>query len=480
MLVENLTITQAHQGLQNKEFSSQELIQAYFARIKKDNSQFNDFITLTEETALLQAQSIDKQIVQGERLDYLAGIPYAAKDIFLTQGIKTTAASKILADFIAPYESTTTQRLKQAGAVLVGKTNLDEFAMGSSTENSAFGPTKNPLDTARVAGGSSGGSAAAVAANHCLFALGTDTGGSIRQPASFCGVVGLKPTYGRTSRYGVISMASSLDTIGHFTKNVEDAAIVLQTIAGRDKLDATTSPQPLDNYLQELQQPVSGLKIGLPKEYFELEGFDSSVKQVIEQAIKQIEELVGQPVKIISLPHTAYALATYYIIMPAEVSSNLARYDGIRYGLSVEVQDLLSAYLKSRSQGLGSESKRRIILGTYVLSSGYYDAYYKKALQVRTLIRQDFEQAFQQVDLILAPTTPSTAFKLNEKTADPLQMYLSDIFTIPASLAGLPALSLPAGKVDNLPVGLQIVGRQFDEKTILRLAYHFEKTNSSG
>lgn len=479
MLLNKLTIKTAHQGLIEKQFSAVELVTAYLARIKKDNPQLNDFITLTEESALQQAQDIDTQIVQGEQLSYLAGIPYAAKDIFLTQGIKTTAASKILADFIAPYESTTTQRLKQAGAILVGKTNLDEFAMGSSTENSAFGPTKNPLDKTRVAGGSSGGSAAAMAADHCLFALGTDTGGSIRQPASFCGVIGLKPTYGRTSRYGVISMASSLDTIGHFAKNVEDAAIILQTIAGRDKRDATSSPQPLDNYLAELKQPIKSLKIGLPKEYFEAEGMDPQVKSVIEQGIKQIEELVGQSVKILSLPHTSYALATYYIIMPAEVSSNLARYDGIRYGLSVEAQDLLRAYLKTRSQGLGSEVKRRVILGTYTLSSGYYDAYYKKALQVRTLIKRDFEQAFQQVDLILAPTAPTPAFKLGEKTANPLQMYLSDIFTIPASLAGLPALSLPAGKVDNLPVGLQIIGRQFEERTILCLAYHFEQANLS-
>lgn len=475
MLLNKITIKTAHQGLIEKQFSAVELVTAHLARIKKDNPYLNDFITLTKESALLQAQNIDKQIAQGEQLGYLAGIPYAAKDIFLTRGIKTTAASKILADFVAPYESTTTQRLKQAGAVLVGKTNLDEFAMGSSTENSAFGPTKNPLDNTRVAGGSSGGSAAAVAADHCLFALGTDTGGSIRQPASFCGIVGLKPTYGRTSRYGVMSMASSLDTIGHFAKNIEDAAIILQVIAGRDKYDSTSSPQALDNYLDGIKQPAKSLKIGLPKEYFEAEGIDPQVKQIIEKAIRQIEALTGQSAKTISLPHTSYALATYYIIMPAEVSSNLARYDGVRYGLSVKAQDLLSAYLKTRSQGLGSEVKRRIILGAYALSSGYYDAYYKKALQVRTLIKRDFEQAFQQVDLILVPTAPTPAFKLGEKISNPLQMYLSDIFTIPASLAGLPALSLPCGKVDNLPVGLQIIGRQFDEKTILRLAYHFEQ-----
>ncbi len=475
MDLQQLTIQQAHHSLINKQFSAVELTTAYLNQIKQNSQQINDFITLVEDQALQQAKIIDKQISQGDKLSYLAGIPYAAKDIFLTQGVKTTAGSKILANFIAPYESTTTQRLQQAGAILIGKTNLDEFAMGSSTENSVFGPTKNPLDMSRVAGGSSGGSAAAVAANHCLFALGTDTGGSIRQPASFCGLFGLKPTYGRTSRYGVVSMASSLDTIGHFAKTASDIAIILQAIAGKDKHDATTSALAIDNYLKIIRQPLGKLKIGLPQEYFEHLGLGQKIKQTIQQAIKQIESLTKRSAEIISLPHTQYALASYYIIMTAEVSSNLARYDGVRYGLSEQTQDLLSAYIKTRSRGFNSEVKRRIILGTYVLSSGYYDAYYKKALQVRTLIKQDFEQAFKRVDLILAPTAPNVAFKIGEKINDPLQMYLSDIFTIPASLAGLPSLSLPCGQVDNLPVGLQIIGRQFDEKTILKLAHHFEQ-----
>ncbi len=474
MKLNELTIEDAHQGIVNKKFTSTELTQACFSEIKSNNKDINAFITLTEKLALTQAHNIDQNIDQGDKIDVLSGIPYAAKDLFLTQDIKTTAASKILADFIAPYESTTTARLKDKQSILLGKTNLDEFAMGSSNENSAFGPVKNPLDLTRVPGGSSGGSAAAVAANHCLFALGTDTGGSIRQPASFCGVVGLKPTYGRTSRYGVISMASSLDTIGCFTKTVADAAVVLQVIAGKDKNDATTSNIELNNYLTSIKQDIKGLKIGLPRQYFELDGLDPQVKSSIEQAIKQIEKLTGNTAINIDLPHTEYALAAYYIIMPAEVSSNLSRYDGIRYGLSKRGEDLLKSYLATRSHGFGDEVKRRIMLGTYTLSHGYYDAYYKKALQVRTLIQQDFEQAFKQVDVILTPTAPTTAFKIGEKLTDPLQMYLSDIYTIPASLAGLPAISVPCGQIDGLPVGLQIIGRQFDEETILRVGHQYE------
>lgn len=478
MKLNKLTIETAHQSLQKKEFTSTDLTQAYFNEIKKTSNDINDFITLTEKEAFKQSQEIDKKIIQGDKLDLLTGIPYVAKDIFLTQGVKTTAGSKILADFIAPYESTTTARLKKTQAILIGKTNLDEFAMGSSNENSAFGPTKNPLDLTRVPGGSSGGSAAAVAANHCLFSLGTDTGGSIRQPASFCGVVGLKPTYGRTSRYGVISMASSLDTIGCFTKTVSDAAIVLQTIAGKDKADATTSNIELNNYLKDIKQDIKGLKIGIPRQYFEVAGLDSQVKIVIEQAIKEIEKLTGNKAIPIDLPHTEYALATYYIIMPAEVSSNLSRYDGIRYGLSDRGTDVLVSYLNTRSKGLSDEVKRRIMLGTYTLSHGYYDAYYKKALQVRTLIKQDFDQAFDKIDAILTPVSPTTAFKIGEKIDDPLQMYLSDIYTIPASLAGLPSLSVPVGQADNLPVGLQIIGKQFNEQTILKIGYNYEKNNS--
>jgi len=471
-----LTIIKAHQGLISKQFSSTELTKSCLDEINKSDENINAFITVTAEQALTKAKEVDQKIAQGDSISDLAGIPYAAKDIFCTQGIKTTAGSKILENFIAPYESTTTARLKSKDGVLVGKTNLDEFAMGSSTENSGFSPTRNPHDLERVPGGSSGGSAAALAANHCLYALGTDTGGSIRQPAALCGVVGVKPTYGRTSRYGVISMASSLDTIGYFAKNIEDAAIILQAIAGRDEKESTSSNIVLDHYSEEIKKDIKGLKIGIPKEYFELEGLEPEVKKIIAKAIKKIEEITGISAREISLPHTDYALACYYIIMPAEVSSNLARYDGIKYGLSEKSQDLLASYLKTRAKGFGAEVKRRIVLGTYILSHGYYEAYYKKALAVRTLVKKDFDQAFKLIDVILAPVTPTTAFKLGEKISDPLQMYAFDIFTIPASLAGLPALSLPCGRIGQLPVGLQIIGQQADEKTILRLAHHYEQS----
>lgn len=470
-----LTISACHQGLVAKQFSATELAQSCFDQIDKTDSKLKAFISLAKDSALRKAKAVDKKISQGDSLNPLSGIPYAAKDIFCTRGLKTTAGSKILADYFPPYESTTTQRLFDQDAILIGKTNLDEFAMGSSTENSGFFPTKNPLDPSRVPGGSSGGSAAALAAHQAIFSLGTDTGGSIRQPASFCGVVGLKPTYGRTSRYGVISMASSLDTIGCLTKNVADAALVLSAIAGHDKLDSTSSNLVLDNYPQAINQDIKGLSVGLPQEYFNHPGLDDKLRSVIQAAVKKIEQLTGQAVREIKLPHSDYALAAYYIIMPSEVSSNLARYDGIKYGLSVQAQDLLGTYLKSRAQGFGDEAKRRIMLGTYSLSEGYYDAYYKKALQARTLIKQDFEQAFEQVDLILTPTTPSPAFKLGEKINDPLEMYLEDIFTVPVNLAGLPAISVPAGTVDNLPVGLQLIGSWFDEQTILKAAHNLEK-----
>jgi aspartyl-tRNA(Asn)/glutamyl-tRNA(Gln) amidotransferase subunit A len=471
-----LTISQAHQGLKNKEFSSLELTTSCLEHIKKTDKNIKAFISLREEEALKSAKQVDQKTNRGDSISQLAGIPYAAKDIFCTLGTPTTAGSKILKDYIPPFESTTTQRLLAQDAILIGKTNLDEFAMGSSTENSGFFPTKNPHDLTRVPGGSSGGSAAAVAAHQSIYALGTDTGGSIRQPAALCGTVGLKPTYGRTSRYGVVAFASSLDTIGHLTKTVEDAAIVLDAIAGHDERDSTSSNLALDNYSKEILKSVKGLKIGIPKEYFERQGLDEEVKKSIEQAIQKIEELCGQPVVQISLPHTDYALACYYIIMPAEASSNLARYDSIKYGFSLKAKDLLTTYLETRAEGFGEEVKRRIILGTYALSHGYYDAYYKKALQVRTLIKKDFMLNFKKVDIILAPTTPSAAFKLGEKIDSPLQMYLSDIYTIPVNLAGLPALSIPVGKTkDNLPIGLQIIGRWFDEKTILRLGYNYEK-----
>ncbi len=472
-----LTITKAHQGLINKEFSSVELTQSCLDQINKTDKDIHAFITLTQKESLNQAKKVDQKINQGDKIVPLSGIPYAAKDIFCTQGIKTTAASKILADYIPPYESTTTQRLLDQDAVLIGKTNLDEFAMGASTENSAFFPTKNPHDPARVPGGSSGGSAAALAANQAIFSLGTDTGGSIRQPAAFCGLVGLKPTYGRTSRYGVISMASSLDTIGCFAKNIEDTALILQSIAGHDESDSTTSNIALDNYLTAIKKDIKGLTIGIPKQYFNNPALDNKVKELIKQAVKKIAQLTNNSVQEIDLPHVDYALAAYYIIMPSEVSSNLARYDGIKYGLSSKAKDLLHTYLTSRAQGFGAEVKRRIILGTYSLSAGYYDAYYKKALQVRTLIKQDFTQAFKQVDILLGPTTPGPAFKIGDKVDDPLQMYLEDIFTVPMNLAGLPALSLPVGQIDNLPIGMQIIGKWFDEKTILRLGYNYQQVN---
>ena len=489
MRLKELTIKKAHQALKNKEFSSAELIKACLDEIKKTDKDIRAFITVTEKQALAKAKEVDGKIAAGDSIGQLAGIPYAAKDIFCTQSIKTTAGSRILENFtlsqrsknlcegfIAPYESTTTARLLAEDAVLIGKTNLDEFAMGSSTENSGFFPTKNPYDLERVPGGSSGGSAAALAANHCLFSLGTDTGGSIRQPAAFCGTVGVKPTYGRTSRYGVVSMASSLDTIGHFAKTIEDAAIILQAIAGRDKYDSTTSNIALDNYAQAITKDIRGLKIGIPKEYFNAQGFDPQVKSTVEKAIRKIEDLTATPAEEISLPHTSYALAAYYIIMPAEASSNLSRYDGIKYGLRQKGENLLQSYLHTRARGFGTEVKRRIILGTYILSHGYYDAYYKKALQARTLIKQDFQKAFQQVDIILAPTTPTTAFKLGEKINDPMQMYLSDIFTLPINLAGLPAISIPCGQINNLPVGFQIIGKQFDEQTILKVGYNYQLT----
>jgi len=478
MKLNKLTIAQASQGLKKKEFSCIELTQACLSEIKKIDKDVRAFITVTEEKAISQARKVDDKIAKGDSISELAGIPYAVKDLFCINGVKTTAGSKILENFISPYESTATARLNEQDAVVLGKTNLDEFAMGVSTENSGFFSTANPHDLSRVPGGSSGGSSASVSSNECLFALGTDTGGSIRQPASFCGVVGLKPTYGRTSRYGVIAMASSLDTIGHITKNVEDAALVLQSIAGRDDRDSTTANVPLDNYFKDLRKDIRGLRIAVPKNYLSMDGMDLQIKSKVEKAIMAIEELTGEEAKEIELMPPSYALACYYIIMPAEVSSNLARYDGIKYGMSQKENNLIKSYLRTRARGFGDEVKRRIILGTFTLSHGYYDAYYKKAQAVRTLIIQDFKKAFDDVDAILMPTTPSVAFRIGEKIDDPLQMYLEDLFTVPASLAGVPALSVPCGKIGNLPIGLQIIGKWFDEKTVLKIGYNFEISNA--
>lgn len=474
MRLNGLTIKSAHNGLVKKEFSCVEIAKACLDEIKKNDKKINAFIAVTEEYALCKAFKVDEKIKNGEKISILEGVPCSLKDVFCTKGIKTTAASKILENYIPPFDATVVAKLKKCGAVFAGKTNTDEFTQGASTETSYFGVTKNPYDFERVAGGSSGGSAAAVAIGESVYSLGTDTGGSIRQPASFCGVVGLKPTYGRISRYGVMSMASSLDTIGTLTKTVEDAAIVLKEIAGHDKNDATTSKIEVDNYPELIKQiDIKKLKIGVPKEYF-VAGIDDEVKRIAEDSIKKFEKL-GAEIINISLPHTKYAVAVYYIITPSEVSSNMSRYDGIRYGhRSGNGKDLIEQYFKTRAQGFGDEVKRRIMIGTYALSAGYYDAYYVKAQKVRTLIKQDFKNAFEKVDIIIAPTSPTPAFKIGENTQDPLKMYLADIFTVSMNLTGVPAISLPAGKTKNgLPVGIQLIGKHFDEKTILSAGDNF-------
>ncbi|MBU1290134.1 Asp-tRNA(Asn)/Glu-tRNA(Gln) amidotransferase subunit GatA [Patescibacteria group bacterium] len=469
MNLNQLTIKEAHQGLLKKEFSSVELTEAVLGQIKRRNQEINAYLVLTEEMALTQAKKVDKMIANNEEIGLLAGIPAAIKDNIMIDGVQCTAASKILENYIAPYDATVIKKLKKQGAVFVGKTNLDEFAMGSSTENSAFGPTKNPRDLSRVPGGSSGGSAAAVADDQCIYALGSDTGGSIRQPASFCGVAGLKPTYGSVSRYGLIAFASSLDQIGPLAKTTEDCQIIFEAINGRDEMDATSF-----NFGNQVSagNSVSNLKIGIPKEYF-VAGIDSAVEEAVRGAISQYEKM-GFEIVEISLPHTEYALPVYYIIMPAEASSNLARYDGIKYGLSEIDKDLLGGYLKTRQKGFGDEVKRRIMLGTYVLSAGYYDAYYLKAQKVRTLIKNDFLKAFEKVDVLITPTAPTPAFKIGQKIADPVSMYLSDIYTISANLAGLPAISIPIKSNSPLPIGMQIIGKQFGENDIFKIARAYE------
>jgi aspartyl-tRNA(Asn)/glutamyl-tRNA(Gln) amidotransferase subunit A len=486
MELTDLAITQAHEGLVKKEFSALELVKAYLDKIEKEDKKISAFLTKTEDSALSQAKEIDKLVSKTKEVPILSGIPAAIKDNILVKDVRCTAGSKILANYIAPYDAAVIKKLKSRGAVILGKTNLDEFAMGSSTENSAFFPTKNPYDQSRVPGGSSGGSAAAVAAKFCVFALGSDTGGSIRQPASFCGVVGLKPTYGAVSRYGLIAYASSLDQIGPIAKNAEDCKIVFDAIKGKDEMDSTgveiNSKIKPQNAKQHLE--TQNLRIGVPKEYF-VKGMDAGVEKVIKNAIKRFEE-AGAKVEEISLPHTEYALSCYYIIAPSEASANLARYDGIKYGHSIvnnktfkHFDNLLDVYLRSRGEGFGAEVRRRIILGTYVLSSGFYEAYYLRAQKVRTLIKQDFGHAFQKVDLIFTPVSPTAAFKMGEKISDPLTMYLSDIFTIAVNLAGLPAASFPCGSINNLPVGLQIIGKPFEEEKILKAGKFFEQTWTS-
>ncbi len=471
-----LTISGAQKLLRRKEITAGELAESVFQRVNAVEERVKAFLTLTKETALLMADEAQKIIhVQGESgATSLLGIPLAVKDNMCTKGIPTTCASKILRNFVPPYESTVTSRLKKDGYVLVGKTNLDEFAMGSSTENSGFHVTKNPWDLERIPGGSSGGSAAAVAADECIAALGSDTGGSIRQPAALCGVVGLKPTYGRVSRYGLVAFASSLDQIGPITKNVRDSAILMNAISGRDPFDSTSAPVPVPDFTAVLGRDIKGMKIGIPEEYF-IEGMDKEVEKSVMEAIKTLESLGAVPVGV-SLPHTGYAVATYYVIAMSEASSNLARYDGVKYGLRSEGKDLIDMYMNTRAKGFGAEVKRRIMLGTYALSSGYYEAYYKKARQVRTLIKKDFENVFQTVDIIVTPTSPTAAFKVGEKASDPLQMYLSDIFTISMNLAGVPAISVPCGFTsEGLPVGLQFIGKHFDEEAVFKASYAYEQ-----
>ena len=461
-------------GLMDKgEASSEEITTAFIERIEAVEGKVKAFITLDPEAALAQAQAADLARREG-RGGGLCGVPIAIKDVLITKGLKTTCGSKILADFIPPYDATLVSRVKQAGLVVLGKTNMDEFAMGSSTEHSAFFPTHNPWDLARSPGGSSGGSAAAVAARQTPLAVGSDTGGSIRQPASHCGIVGLKPTYGRVSRYGLVAFASSLDQAGPLTRSIRDAAELLKVIAGYDPADSTSIDRPVPDYPAALGREIKGLKIGLPAEFFG-QGLDPEVEAAVRSAIKVLEGLGAETVEI-NLPLTDYGVATYYIIAPAEASANLARYDGVKYGLSLDAPNLRQMYLTTRSQGFGPEVIRRIMLGTYVLSSGYYDAYYLKASQVRTLLIQDFEAAFEKVDLIAGPTTPTPAFLLGEKLDDPLEMYLTDVFTLTANLAGLPGLVLPAGvNSHGLPIGLQLIGRHFDEERLLQAGYAVEQ-----
>lgn len=477
-MLHQLTISAAAEGLRKKEFSARELMQACIERVKKVDGQVQAFLSFDEEDALKQADAADAALHNDGANKPLLGIPVGIKDVLAVKDQPLNCSSKILGKFRSPYDATVIHKLREAGAVIFGRLNMDEFAMGSSTENSAFQVTKNPWDLSRIPGGSSGGSAAAVAADECLATLGSDTGGSIRQPAALCGCVGFKPTYGRVSRYGLVAFASSLDQIGPFTKNVRDTATLLEAISGIDPHDSTSVPEPVPAYTQSLNKGIKGLKLGLPKEYM-VGGLDPQVSEAVRKAVAQLESLGAETVEI-SLPHTEYAVATYYIVATAEASANLARFDGIRYGARVEGADPIELYSKTRGAGFGPEVKRRIILGTYVLSSGYYDAYYLRAQKVRTLIRNDFIKAFEKVDAIVTPTTPTAAFKAGEKSGDPLQMYLSDIFTISCNLAGIPGISLPCGFTSNprLPIGLQLLGKPFGEETILNLAHAYEQSTN--
>jgi aspartyl-tRNA(Asn)/glutamyl-tRNA(Gln) amidotransferase subunit A len=473
--VTGLTIDAIRAAIAEGKTTAAALANDFYARIKQEDPSIGAFLTLSKERAQAQTERIDRLAAEGKPLPPLAGVPVAIKDVMVTRDVRTTAGSKILENFVPPYDCTAVARLEVAGAVMLGKLNCDEFAMGSSNENSAYHEVHNPRDKSRVPGGSSGGSAAAVAAEMAVATLGSDTGGSIRQPASFCGVVGLKPTYGRVSRYGLIAFASSLDHIGPFAKTVKEVALVLRTIAGRDPMDSTSADVPVPDYVAELEKPVQGLRVGVAKEYFG-EGLDTEVRAAVEAAIQKLAEL-GCEVVPVSLPHTEYAIPTYYIVATAEASSNLARYDGVRYGFRApKARTLSDMYRLSRDGGFGMEVKRRIMLGTYALSAGYYDAYYLKAQKVRTLLTRDFDEAFKKVDVIAAPTAPTPAFKLGEKVNDPLAMYLADIYTVTANLAGIPGISVPCGENhEKLPIGLQLFGRHFDEATLLRVAHEYER-----
>ena len=476
MDLNSLTIDSTRTAIAAKQITASELVKQFYRKIKAEDPEIHAYLTLSEDRALKQAKRIDDLASKGDPLPPLAGVPVGIKDVMVIKGVRTTAGSKILENFIPPYDCTAVARLEAAGAIVLGKMNCDEFAMGSSNENSAYGPVRNPRDKSRVPGGSSGGSAAAVAAGTAVATLGSDTGGSIRQPASFCGVVGLMPTYGRVSRYGLIAFASSLDHIGPLTKTVKDAAILLRIIAGRDPLDSTSADVPIPDYEADLAKPVRGLKIGVPKEYFS-EGLDAEVRAAIEAGIAKLLA-AGCEIIPISLPHTAYAIPTYYVIATAEASANLARFDGVRYGYRAKgARTLTEVYRKSRDEGFGAEVKRRIMLGTYALSSGYYDAYYLKAQRVRTLLTRDFAQAFQKVDAIVTPTAPTPAFKLGEKSDNPLAMYLADIYTVTADLAGIPGISVPCGNTQSVPIGLQVLGKHFDESTVLRVASSIESNS---
>jgi len=478
MNIKNITIKETAALIKDKKISPVELTKAFLERIETVDKDLNTYITVLSDQALKTAESAENEIMKGNYLGPLHGVPIGLKDIFVMKDVAATCGSKMLENFISPYDATVTTRIKKSGAVILGKNNMDEFAMGSSNETSFFGPVRNPWNTGKVPGGSSGGSASATAAGLCTASLGTDTGGSIRQPAALCGVTGLKPTYGRVSRYGMIAFASSLDQAGPLTRSVEDAAIILNIISGRDELDSTSVDVPVPDFTKNLNGDIKGMKIGIPKEYF-VDGMDNDVERSVLKAIQDIKSLGAEIIEI-SLPHTKYAISTYYIIAPCEASSNLARYDGVRYGYRTpDADSLRDLFFRSRSEGFGEEVKRRIMLGTYALSSGYYDAYYLKSQKVRTLIREDFKKAWETVDVVVAPTTPETAFDINEKTDDPIKMYLSDVLTIPCNIAGIPGLSTPCGfSSDNLPIGLQILGKSFDEDSILRVAHAYEKVNN--